>query len=169
MEKEIINRVAKSPLLTIDLEDLYPEGERVRLDISPWLLEGIVLKEKDFRAAVDAHNWEQYQDTYVAMHCSTNAIIPAWAFMLVAAHLSPFSKKIIQGNLELLETVLYSDIITQLDTTPFMDKSIIIKGCTSKPIPPSAYSDLVKKIQPLAKKILFGEACSSVPLYKKKK
>jgi hypothetical protein len=89
--------------------------------------------------------------------------------MLVAAHLSPFSKKIIQGNLELLETVLYSDIITQLDPTPFMDKSIIIKGCTSKPIPPSAYSDLVKKIQPLAKKILFGEACSSVPLYKKKK
>jgi hypothetical protein len=169
MPDQIVNRVAKSVLKTIDLEDLYPSGIRVAFDIAPWLSEGIVLREKDFREAVNKHDWNQYKDKYIALHCSIEAIVPAWAFMLIASQLAPFAKKIVQGNLELLETVLFSDIIHQLDSTPFIDKTLIIKGCASKPIPPSAYIELIQKVQPIAKKLLFGEACSSVPLFTRKK
>lgn len=167
MAEEIINRVAKSNLKTIDLEDFYPPEQRVIFDISSWLYQGLILKEKDFREQVKNYNWEQYQDTYVALSCSTDAIIPSWAYLLLTTRLQPYVKKVVVGDLKLLETVIFQEIIESLDVLEYQDKPVIIKGCANKPIPPSAYSFLIHKIQPVAKSILFGEACSTVPLYKK--
>lgn len=168
MQEEIINRVANSKLITIDIEDLYPKGERVTFDISPWLLEGIVLKETDFRKAVDAHDWSQYKDTFVALHCSTDAIIPGWAYLLLSIHLAPFAKKVVIGNINLLETILFSEILNTLDLTTYQNKTVIIKGCAEKSIPENAYIMLASRLQPITQKIMYGEACSAVPLYRKK-
>ena len=168
MADDIVNRVANSKLVTFDLEDYYPTGERVLLDISNWLYEGIVLREKEFRAYVLSHNWSQYQNQYVAVNCSTDAIIPAWAYMLISVELQPFSKLTVVGNLEALETVIYQDIIDNLDVSDLEDKPIIIKGCSKKPVPLNAYSMISSKLKPVAKSIMFGEACSNVPLFKRK-
>ncbi|WP_299216275.1 DUF2480 family protein [uncultured Dokdonia sp.] len=167
--EEIVNRVANSKLITFNLEDLYASGARMTLDISQWLEEGFILREKSFRKSVTNHNWTPYQDTYVALYCSTDAIVPAWAYMLVATHLQGISKKTITGSLEILETILFTEAIATLDTTPYQDSPIIVKGCTNKPVPENAYLLLIEKLQPVAKSLLFGEACSSVPLFKKKK
>jgi hypothetical protein len=168
MQKEIINRVAKSKLITIDLEDFYPEGKRVVLDISEWLVDGIFLKEVDFRNSLTAHDWSAYQDNFVAVHCKTDAIIPSWAFMLVSLELAPFAKKVAIGDLTSLETLLFSEIILQLDIEEYRNKPVIVKGCTSKPIPESAYSLICTKLHAVASKIMYGEACSFVPLSQKK-
>jgi hypothetical protein len=167
MEEEIINRVANSKLKVIDLEDYYPEGKRVLFDIKDWLYEGLVLREKEFRQNVKTYDWSQYKDNYVALTCSTEAIIPTWAFMLLTINLEPFAKKIVLGNLETLETSIYQDIITNLDVSEFIDKPIIIKGCSNKPVPENAYLMLTNKLKPITKSIMFGEACSAVPLYKR--
>lgn len=164
----IINRVAQSKLITFDLEDYYPEGNRIRLDINDWLHEGFIVKEKEFRKYVAEHNWEQYQNSYVALFCSTDAIVPGWAYMLVTTHLQPFAKKIIQGNLELLETSIYQDVLQNLDLSEFRDKPVIIKGCSNKPVPANAYLLVTALLQKVAGSIMYGEACSSVPLYKRK-
>ena len=169
MAEEIINRVANSKLVTIDLEDYYPEGSRVLIDIKDWLFEEIILKEKDFRVFVNAHDWSQYNNTFVALTCSSDAIIPSWAYLLITTKLSPFAKKIVVGSLETLETVVFEEIINQLNVNDFRDKPLILKGCSNKPIPASAYTLLIQKIQPIAKTIFFGEACSTVPLYKASK
>lgn len=168
MAEEIINRVANSKLVTIDLEDFYLSGPRTVFDISDWLFEGLLLREKDFREQVKNHDWSQYQNAYVALCCSTDAIIPSWAYLLLTTQLNPFAKKVVIGNLDLLETILYVDIINNIDVTSFEDKPVIIKGCSNKPIPETAYTLLISKVQPVAKSIMFGEACSTVPLYKKK-
>ena len=168
MEEEIINRVANSPLVTVDLEDYYPQGQRILFDIKDWLLEGLVLREKDFREQISVYDWSQYQNSYVALTCSSEAIIPGWAFMLIALQLQPFAKKTIIGDLEDLETSIYQDIINDLDISGFQDKPLIIKGCSKKPVPQNAYIMLANKLKPIAKSIMYGEACSSVPLYKRK-
>lgn len=168
MQEEIINRIANSPLVTVDLEDYYPKGNRILFDIKDWLLEGLVLREKDFREQISTHDWSQYQDSYVALTCSTDAIVPGWAFMLIALQLQPFTKKTIIGDLEALETSIYQDIINDLDVSSFQDKPLIIKGCSKKPVPQNAYILLANKLKPIAKSIMYGEACSSVPLYKRK-
>ena len=169
MADEIINRVAKSKLITLDLEDFYPEGKRIVLDIKDWLFQELILKEKDFRDSVANHNWEQYQNAYVALTCSSEAIIPSWAYLLITTHLNQIAKKVVVGNLELLETVIFSEVIQQLEIDEYTNKPVIIKGCSNKAIPASAYTLLVQKIQLVAKTIMFGEACSTVPLYKAKK
>lgn len=168
MQEDIINRVANSPLVTVDLEDYYPKGNRVLFDIKDWLFEGLVLREKDFRDYVSKHDWSQYQDSYVALTCSADAIIPGWAFILISIHLEPFANKTIIGDLEALETSIYQDIITNLDVSVFQDKPLIIKGCSKKPVPQNAYIMLSNKLRPIAKSLMYGEACSSVPLYKRK-
>jgi hypothetical protein len=168
MAEDIVNRVANSKLVVFDLEDYYPKGKRITFDIKDWLFEGLVLREKDFRAQVIAHDWSQYQDAYVALTCSTDAIVPAWAYMLLTMHLEPFAKKTIIGDLEQLETSIYQTIIENLDVTPFNGKPLIIKGCSNKPVPANAYILLSQKLKPFAKSIMYGEACSSVPLFKKK-
>ena len=168
MQEDIINRVANSKLITVNLEDYYPKGERVLFDIKDWLFEGFVLREKDFRNQVSEFNWSQYQDSYVALTCSSDAIIPGWAYMLLSIQLEPFVKKVIIGTLEGLETSIYQDVLNNLDTSEFKDKPIIIKGCSKKPVPSNAYIMLATKLKPIAKSIMYGEACSSVPLFKKK-
>ena len=169
MKKEIINRVANSKLATIDLEDFYPEGQRLSLDISQWLFEGIVLREKDFRIAINAHDWSLYKDGFVYIHCSTDAIIPGWAFMLVSLRLNEVSRKAVVGSQNDLETLIFSEIISEMDLSEYIDRPVIIKGCSHKPIPENAYVLLAQKLQSIAKSILYGEACSSVPLFKKSK
>ena len=166
MSDEIINRVAKSKLITVNLEDYYPEGERILFDVKNWLFEGLVLREKDFRDQVKNHDWSQYQDKYIALTCSTDAIIPAWAYMLIASHLEPYVKKTVIGNLEILETLIYQEIVRDLDVMEFEGRPLIIKGCSKKPVPENAYIMLIDKLKPVAKSIMYGEACSSVPLYK---
>jgi hypothetical protein len=168
MADEIVNRVAASKLVTFDLEEYYPDGRRVLLDIKEWLYEDIILKEKDFRAHVANHDWERYKNTFVALYCSSDAIIPGWAYMLVTTALQPFAQQVVLGDLEVLETAVYQSIIDELDVSQYVDKPIIIKGCTSKPVPPNAYIWVTLKLQKVAKSVMYGEACSSVPLYKKK-
>lgn len=169
MKEEIINRVANSKLVTFDLEALYPKGNRILFDLKDWLYEGLVLREKEFRNYVTEHDWQQYTDSYIALTCSSDAIVPGWAFMLVASRLQPHAKKVVQGNLEDLETAIYQEELAKLDVSTFMDKPVIIKGCSHKPVPKNAYLMAVEKIQPVAKSIFYGEACSSVPLYKRPK
>jgi hypothetical protein len=166
---EIINKVANSTLEVFDLEDYYPNGTRTQIDISQWLFEGFLLKEKDFREALKNHDWSQYQNHYVAIYCSTDAIIPAWATILVTVYLTPYAYKVVQGNFTDLETALYQEIILSLDFTKYQDKPVILKGCSKKPVPESAYIMAIQKLQPFAKSIMYGEACSAVPLYKKGK
>jgi hypothetical protein len=168
MAEEIVNRVANSKLVVVDLEDYYPKGKRILFDIKDWLYEGIVLREKEFRAHVNSYDWSQYKDTYVALTCSTDAIIPAWAYMLVSMYLEPFAKKVLIGDLEQLEVSLYQTIIENLDTEMFKGKPLIIKGCSNKPVPANAYILLSQKLKPIAQSIMYGEACSSVPLFKKR-
>lgn len=169
MQEEIINRISNSKLKTFDLEEIYPEGKRVVFDIKDWLFQEIILKETDFRASVKNHDWSQYKHSFVAVTCSVDAIIPSWAFMLVASEMIPFANKVVIGTLELLETVIYQELINFLDFKEFANCPVIIKGCANKPIPNSAYAFLIAKLQPIAKSIMFGEACSTVPLYKSKK
>ena len=168
MPDEIINRVANSKLVTINLEDYYPVGKRVLFDIKDWLYEGFVLREKDFRDRVKSFDWAQYKDCYVALTCSSDAIIPAWAFILLSIHLEPFTKKTVIGNLVLLETSIFQDVLNELDVSAFQNKPIIIKGCSNKPVPQNAYIMLAIKLKPVAKSIMYGEACSAVPLFKSK-
>ena len=169
MAEEITNRVALSKLIVVDLEDYYPEGKRFVLDIKDWLYEGFVLREKEFRQRVKAYDWSQHDNQFVALSCSSDAIIPGWAYMLLAVELQPYARKVCVGNLETLETSIYQDIINAMDVSPFQDKPVIIKGCSNKPVPSNAYIMLSSKIKTVAKSMMYGEACSSVPLYKRKK
>lgn len=165
--EEIVNKVAQSGLITIDLEEFYDEVPRVEFDIKPWLFRELILKEKDFREHIKTHNWSQYQNTYVALTCTADAIVPTWAYMLLTLSLQPFAKKVVFGSLEVLETILFEEKINALDTAPFEDARIVIKGCGDKPVPIAAYVALTEKIKPVAKSIMYGEPCSTVPLYKK--
>ncbi len=169
MAGEIINRIENSKLVTIDLEDFYPKGKRFIIDIKDWLFQELILRERDFREQIKDHNWSRYKDCYVALTCTSDAIIPSWAYLLLTTKLTLISKKVVVGNIELLETVLFQKIIENLDVSNYRDKSIIIKGCSNKLIPASAYAMLIGKVLPIAKTIMYGEACSTVPLYKIKK
>lgn len=165
---EIINKVANSKLTTLNLEDYYPEGKRVIFDIKDWLFEGLILREKEFREHAKSHDWSQYQNTYVALSSSSEAIIPGWAYLLLTTYLSPFARKIVIGSLSDLENTLYAEIIQQTDFSNLKGLPVIIKGCTKKPVPENASALLIQKIQPLVKSLFYGEACSSVPLFKRK-
>tara|TARA_R110002126_G_scaffold53122_2_gene143986 strand:- start:106 stop:612 length:507 start_codon:yes stop_codon:yes gene_type:complete len=167
--EEIINKVANSVLEVFDLEDYYPKGIRSQIDISQWLLEGFLLKEKDFREHLKNHDWTQYQDQLVAINCSTDAIVPAWASILVAIQLAPFAKKIVNGTLEDLDVALYEELLPKIDYSVYNNKPVIIKGCSRKPVPMRAYIVAANFLQPVARSIMYGEACSAVPLFKAKK
>ena len=165
--KEIINKVAQSGIVTIDLEEYYEEGKRMLFDIKPLLFQELILKEKDFREYIKTHNWSEYTGAYVALTCSADAIVPTWAYMLLTLSLQPFAKKVVYGNLEILETVLFQKKIDALDITPYKDARVVIKGCGNKPVPVAAYVALTEKLKPIVKSIMYGEPCSTVPLYKK--
>ncbi|MGH2666561.1 DUF2480 family protein [Flavobacterium sp.] len=167
--EEIVNKVAGSALEVFDLEDYYPKGTRTQIDISQWLYEGFLLKEKDFREVLKTEDWSKYQNQFVAIHCATDAILPAWAIILVTVYVAPFAKKVVMGTISDLETALYQEILADIDYSKYQDKPVIIKGCSKKPVPESAYVMALQKLQPFARSIMYGEACSAVPLYKSKK
>jgi hypothetical protein len=167
--EEIENKVANSGLITIDPGEMYLPGERVLLDIKDQLFRELILREKDFREFIKAHDWSQYKDKYVAVTCSADAIIPDWAWMLLASSLEPFAKKIVFGSLEVLETVLFDEILSHFDAEKYRGERIVIKGCGDKPVPKSAYIELTRKLRPVVKSIMYGEPCSTVPVYKQPK
>lgn len=168
MENDIINRVEKSGLIQVSLDDFYPKGERVIFDMKVCLHEGFVLIEKNFRDFVKNNNWEIYQDKYISIICSTDAIVPLWAYMLVASQLKPYAKHVVFGNTSELEKSILTNILNQHDFSIYSGKNVIVKGCGKHPIPESVFVDFTNRLQDYAKSIMFGEACSSVPLYKKK-
>lgn len=167
--EEIINKVANSVLEVFDLEDYYPKGIRSQIDISQWLYEGFILKEKDFREALKNHDWSQYQNHFVAIHCTNDAIIPTWASILVTTYAAPFAQKVVLGTVADLETALYQDLLSKIDYSKYIDKPVILKGCSKKPVPESAYIFAIQQLQLVAKSVMYGEACSAVPLFKKSK
>ncbi len=169
MADTIVNRVAASALITFDLEKLYQIGSRQSIDLSQWLDQGLMLKEKEFRAQLKAHDWTIYRDKFIALQCSTEAILPAWASLLVMTYLQPFARKVVLGNLKDLEVHLFAEQIQLLELSPYKDQPVIIKGCSENNVPQDAYVQLIAKLQPVVKSLFYGEACSSVPLYKKKK
>ncbi|MCB0803522.1 MAG: DUF2480 family protein [Flavobacteriales bacterium] len=169
MAEEIINRVANSSLITIDLEDFLPTGERILLDIKQQLWQEIALKEKDFRQYIKETDWSVYQDKYVALTCSVDAIIPTWAYMLLTTAIAPFAKRVVFGDLNYLETLLLEEAINKIDFSEYQDARIVIKGCSNKVISPSIYVKVTEKLQPYVKVIMYGEPCSTVPLWKKPK
>lgn len=167
--EEIINKVAQSSLVVFDLEDYYPDNYVLDLDVSQWLTEGFILREADFRTQLKNNDWSPFEDKYVALYCSTDAILPAWTFALVAAHLAPFALKIIHGTKETAIIEWYQDILNKLDYTEFFDNPVILKGCSKKAVPNQVYTLAIQKLIKVSKSVMFGEACSAVPLYKAKK
>ena len=165
---EIVNKVAQSSLMVFDLEDYYPDYHVVDLDISQWLLEGFILKESEFRTKLKETDWSHFEDKYVALYCATDAILPAWAFALVAVHLAPHALKVIHGNKELAVIEWYQDILNKLDYTDYFQKPIILKGCSKKQVPNQVYTLAIQKLMKVSKSVMFGEACSAVPLFKQK-
>ena len=165
---EIINKVAQSGLVEFNLEEYYPEGERVLFDIKDQLFQGLILREKDFREFVKSKDWSLYKDQYVALVCSADAIVPTWAYMLLATALEPFAKKIVFGDLKTLETVLFNEALSKINPADYSDQRVVIKGCSNLPVPESAYVEITRLLRPVVKSIMYGEPCSTVPLYKKK-
>jgi hypothetical protein len=168
IQENIINKVAQSGLVTLDPASFYPQGERVLYDIKDNLYMELILREKDFREFVKAHDWAQYDGKNVAITCTADAIVPAWAYMLIANRLAPHASEVVFGDLELLETVLFIKGISGADLEQYRDQRIVLKGCGDIPVPVSAYVELTKKLTPIAKSLMFGEPCSTVPIYKRK-
>lgn len=167
--EEIVNRVATSGLISFDLEELYHPGERVVFDIKDQLFQGFILREKDFRDFLKTNDWSVYSGKNVAIICSEDAIVPTWAYMLLAIQLEPFANAFIFGDLNALEDKLFADAISKLDTEEFRGKKMVIKGCSKFPVPVSAYVEITRLLKPVVQSLMFGEPCSTVPLYKKPK
>lgn len=168
MEKEIANRVEQSGLTEINLEDYYPKGDRVVIDVKENLFQGLILKEKDFREFVKNENWSKYKDKFVAITCSADAIVPTWAYMILSTSLQPFAKHLVFGDLKTLETFLFTQALSKINPEDFRDKKIVIKGCGDIPVSESAYVELTRILTPVAKSIMYGEPCSTVPVMKRK-
>lgn len=166
MNEEIVNKVSNSGLVTIDLEEFYPEGDRVLLDVKPLLFQELILKEKDFREFIKNEDWTKYKNKLVAITCTNDAIVPTWAYMLLSLALESQAKKIVFGNLNDLETILFEEAMSKMDFSQYKDARIVIKGCSGKPVPTNAFVKLTASLKPFAKSIMYGEPCSTVPLYK---
>jgi hypothetical protein len=165
---EFINRVAASPLVSLDLEEYYTTGERVVLDIKSWLYAEQILKEKDFREAIKTHDWSQYKNKFVAIACTADAIVPTWSYMLVSIALQPFASHIFFGSLTELETQLFFQRLHQIDWKKYKDAKVVIKGCSKVEVPTAVYVEATNRLRPIAASIMFGEPCSTVPLFKRK-
>lgn len=166
MNDVIINKVAESGIITIDLENYYPKEQIVVFDLKPWLFREMILKEKDFREALKTADWEMYRDKYVALTNTADAIIPMWAYMLVTSYLQPVAKEVIFGDEQALIQTLLLRAIQQIEEGNFSGKRIVIKGCGDLAIPEAAYVAITNKLKPVVRSLMFGEACSTVPVYK---
>ncbi|MEY4925682.1 MAG: hypothetical protein RI894_118 [Bacteroidota bacterium] len=165
-EDLLVNRVANSGLLTLNLEEWFPDEELAHFDMKNYLFMALILKEKEFREALSAHDWQQYAHKNLVLYCSADAIVPYWAFMLVAIKAAPFAKRVVQCAPEQFVERAYAEALARLDLSQYADKRIVIKGCSQKPVPISAYVELARLLTPIAKSIMYGEPCSTVPLYK---
>lgn len=165
----LVNRVAASGLTTIRLEDFFPSAALALFDLKDYLFMGLILKEKDFREALKEHDWAAYQGKNLVVFCSADAIIPTWAYMLVAVQAAPYAVDIFQGTAEEFYKHAFQKALDQLDAAQYEAQRVVVKGCSDKPVPPSAYVELTRKLQPYAQSIMFGEPCSTVPIYKKPK
>lgn len=168
MSEPIINKVAESGLITLDLEHYYPKEEIASFDLKPFLFMEMILKEKDFRAALLQQDWLQYENKIVAVHCTADAVIPMWAYMLVASYLQPVAREVVMGDEQAARKEQFIRNIQSINTTEFQDQRIVVKGCGDLPIGEYAYLEITKKLRPVAKSIMYGEPCSTVPVYKKK-
>ncbi|MEO9211125.1 MAG: DUF2480 family protein [Ginsengibacter sp.] len=166
MDNPIINKVAQSAIITLDLEKYYPQGEMIVFDMKPHLFMKMILKEKDFREALKDLDWNQYENKNVGITCSADAIIPLWAYMLVTTYLQPVAKDIVFGNEETLFQTLFLKNLQEINAKEYKEKRVVIKGCGDKAIPASAYIEITKMLRPFAKSIMYGEPCSTVPVYK---
>ncbi len=166
---EIVNKVANSALITLDLEKYYHPGERVTWDMKDWLYQEMILKEKDFRAELKAHDWSGYEGKNVAITCTADAIVPTWAYMLAATYIAPHAHLVIMGDRSALDLVLFRDALAKINPADFQDAKVVIKGCGNLPVPESAYVELTTLMQPYVSSLMYGEPCSTVPLYKKRK
>lgn len=164
----IINKVDQSGIITINLEDYYPKGERVVYDIKNNLIQGMVLKEQDFREFVKNHDWSEYQNKYVALTCPVDAIVPSWAYMLLTVSLEPYAKWVTRGGIDVLEASIMQHALSKINISDFKDKRVVIKGCGEVPVPDAAYVEITRLLRPVVKSFMYGEPCSTVPLYKKK-
>ena len=169
MAENIINRVQKSGIITIDLDDVSVPENLFEIDIKNWLHDELFLKEKEYRNNIINHNWSKYKNGYVFIHCSSDAIIPTWAYMLISSKIEEVTNKVVIGDLKKIYDLIFDEYLNNLDYTKFTNKSVIIKGCSSEMIPISAYHKLTTKLKPFAKSIMYGEACSAVPVFKKSK
>jgi len=168
IQENIINKVALSGLVTLDPAMFYPAGERIVYDLKENLFQGLILREKDFREFVKEHDWQQYTGKYVAVTCTADAIVPAWAYVLLANKLAPYAREVVFGDAEVLETVLFLKNIDKMDADDYAGQRVVLKGCGETPVPVSAYVELTKKLTPVVKSLMFGEPCSTVPIYKRK-
>lgn len=165
-EFEIRNKVAESGLVNFDLSTLLPKGTRKGIDLKDFLFQEMILKEKDFREKVEAINTEQYEGAYIYIYNSADAIVPLWAYFVLTAKLTDVAKKIVFGNRQDLEVILMHNAIQTYDFDFMRGKRVLVKGCTDKGIPENAYIELVEQIKPIVKSLMFGEACSNVPIIK---
>ena len=168
MEKEIANRVSNSQLVTFDLEELYTPGERVLFDIKSLLFQELILREKDFRDFIKLHDWSQYSNKYVAITCSADAVVPTWAYMLLTSSLQPYASLVIFGSLQDLEATLFKSALDNIEWGKFSNAKVVIKGCSKVKVPISSYVEVTNRLRPVASSIMFGEPCSTVPVFKKK-
>ncbi|MES2417304.1 MAG: DUF2480 family protein [Bacteroidota bacterium] len=168
IQENIVNKVANSGLVTFNLETYFHNGERLVYDIKDNLFHGLILKEQDFRAFIKEHNWEQYQGKNVAITCSADAIVPTWAYMLLANKMEPYANEVVFGSLAVLEAVLYAKALAKIDINDFADQRVVIKGCADIDVPISAYVEITALLTPVAKSIMYGEPCSTVPIFKRK-
>lgn len=164
----IINKVAESGLITLDLEDFYPKDEILGFDLKDYLFMGMILKEKDFRAALQNLNWENFRDRMVAVYCSADAIIPLWAYMLVSTNLSGIASNVFSGTPDEMRKQVFIEKIRGINSGEYKDQRVIIKGCGDLDIGDYAYVEITNKLTPVVKSLMYGEACSTVPVYKKK-
>lgn len=166
--ESIVNKVANSGIITINLEDFYNKNQRVIFDIKDCLFMGLILKEKDFREFVKNNDWSVYQNKNVAITCSADAIVPTWAFMLVGSKISEIANHFVFGNIEQLENSLFQKSLSEINIEQYQNQKIVIKGCGNIPVPVFAYTEILRLLQPVASSIMYGEPCSTVPVYKKK-
>jgi hypothetical protein len=168
MAEPFVNKVAESGLITLDLEEYFPKGETAVFDLKDHLFMGMILKEKDYREALKNLNWEPYAGKNVALTCSADAIIPVWAWMLAASYLQPVAKDVVMGDVNELQKRIFIRNIDALDMSGFTDKRVVVKGCGETPIPDFIYMEITKRLRPHVKSIMYGEPCSTVPVFKKK-
>lgn len=168
IQENIVNKVAASGLVTLNLEVYYDQSERVVYDIKDNLFHGLMLREKDFREFIKTHDWAAYTRKNIAIICSADAIVPTWAYMLLATKMRPFANEIVFGNLETLEAVLFSKALAKIDLSVYKDARVVIKGCADIDVPVNAYVEITALLTPIVKSLMYGEPCSTVPVFKRK-